>query len=423
MRSRVTLATTLALPRPRRPALHSAEQEAWVAALDAEQANLRAVLQRCEQIGEIELGLPVAILSGYWGTRDLGAELKRWLGPALERCHPAMPLRAEALLALGASACWVDDFETARRALDECLSLVAQIDDPRVIAEAEAQKARADYLARDAAGAALHAARARALAPPAGDKWTRLVVLLLLVSATDDYQHARRDSEEALSLARELGDRLWAGWAAANLAYHALVAGDLQTARQSNEQVRMYASRQGSTILKAVVASDAAMIKLLDGEDYPAAERELRFALAVASRTGDREFMRETLNGLAAIACETGDSDLAATLAAAAEALYDHPRLPLDELIRRRFLGALPDAALAGCDPITGTKIAPAHIDALITELTASRVRRPVPRRSARSRCRPPRSRRAALRRPTPVEIGSRHRRQPTFPTTREGYA
>ena len=29
-----------------RPALHSAEQEAWVAALDAEQANLRAVLQR-----------------------------------------------------------------------------------------------------------------------------------------------------------------------------------------------------------------------------------------------------------------------------------------------------------------------------------------------------------------------------------------
>ena len=70
-----------------------------------------------------------------------------------------------------------------------------------MIAEAEAQKARADYLARDAAGAALHAARARALAPPAGDKWTRLVVLLLLVSATDDYQQARRDSEEALSLA------------------------------------------------------------------------------------------------------------------------------------------------------------------------------------------------------------------------------
>ena len=77
------------------------------------------------------------------------------------------------------------------------------------------------------------------------------------------------------------------------------------------------------------------------------------------------------MNGLAAIAHETGDRDGAATLAAAAEVLYDHPRLPMDEVIRRRFLGSLPEAALAGCDPITGVKITPAHIDALISELTA----------------------------------------------------
>jgi hypothetical protein len=113
------------------------------------------------------------------------------------------------------------------------------------------------------------------------------------------------------------------------------------------------------------------MIRLSDGEDYPSAERELCWALAVASRTGDRELIRETLNGLAAIANETGDADRAATLAAAAEALYDHPRSPLDELIRQQFLGPLPDAALSGCEPITGRKLTPARIDAVISELTA----------------------------------------------------
>jgi predicted ATPase/DNA-binding SARP family transcriptional activator len=353
-------------------ALQSAEQQAWVDALDAEQANLRAVLQRCEQIGATESGLRVAgALMGYWGIRDLAGEIKAWLAPALDHCRSTTLVRAKALHALGAAACWVDDFDTARRALDECLSLVTRMDDARLAAETEAQKARADYIARDLAGAAFHATRARALAPPTGDKWTRLVVLLLLVSATDDYQEARRASEEALSLSRELGDRLWPGWLNANLAYHALVAGDLETARRSNDQALVHASRQGSTILKAQVASDAAMIQLFEGDHSPGTERELRSALAVANRTGDREFMRETLNGLAAIAHETGDRDRAATLAAAAEGLYDHPRLPLDELIRQRFLRSLPDAALAGCDPLTDTKITPARINALISELTA----------------------------------------------------
>jgi hypothetical protein len=194
----------------------------------------------------------------------------------------------------------------------------------------------------------------------------------VLVAATDDYPQALRDSEEALSLSAELGDRLWPGWLNANLAYQALAAGDLETARRSNNQARMHASRQGSTSLGAVVASDAAMIKLMAGEEYPAAERGLRSALAVASRTGDREFMRETLNGLAAIAHDSGDSDRAATLAAAAEALYDHPRVPLNDLIRRRFLGSLPEAALAGRDPATGMKLTLARIDAIVAEITAT---------------------------------------------------
>ena len=353
-------------------ALQSADQQAWVDALDAEQANLRGVLRRCEQIGAIELGLRVAgALIGYWGMRDLAGEIQAWLAPALERYPTITPVRVKALHVLGTAACWVGDFDMARHALDECLSLVARTDDARLAAETEAQKARADYMARDVAGAAFHAARARALAPPTGDKWTRLIVLLVLVSATDDYEEARRDSEEALSLSRALGDRLWPGWLNANLAYHALIAGDIETARRSNDQGIVDATQQGPTDLKAALACNAAMIRLSDGENYPAAERELRWALTVTSRTGDRELIRETLNGLAAIANETGDPDRAATLAAAAEALYDHPRSPLDQRIRQQLRGPLPDAALAGCDPITGTKVTPARIDALISELTA----------------------------------------------------
>jgi predicted ATPase/DNA-binding SARP family transcriptional activator len=354
-------------------ALRSADQQDWIAALDAELANLRAVLQRCEQIGAIDLGLRIAgALDGYFGTRDLASEIQPWLASVLERYHANTPERVKALHALGTTACWVGDFDTARQALDECLDLLAQTDDARLVAETEAQRARADYMASDAAGAAIHSARARALAPPTGDRWTRLVVLMLLVGATDDYDVARRDSEEALCLARALGDRLWPGWLNSNLAYHALVAGDIETARRSNDQGLVDAGRLGPTDLRAVLTCQAAMIRLIDGQDYPAAERELRWALAVASRTGDREFIRETLNGLAVIACQAGDADQAATLAAAAEALYDHPRSPLAELIRQRFLGSLPDAALAGCDPSTGARTTPARIDALISSLTAS---------------------------------------------------
>ena len=355
--------------------LQSANQEVWVDALDAEQANLRAVLQRCEEIGAIEEGLRVAgALIGYWGMRDLVGEIQAWLAPALKRYHASTPVRAKALHALGATASWVGDFNAARRALDECLSIITHTDDARLAAETEAQKARADCMARDMAGAAFHAARARALAPPNGDKWTRLIVLLLLVAATDDYQEARRDSEEALSLSRMLGDRLWPGWLNSNLAYHALVAGDIETARRSNDRAVVDTSRQGPALLKASLALNAAMIRLIEGNDYPAAERELRWALAVARRTGDREFIRETLNGLAAIAHQTGDVDRAATLAAAAKALYDHPDSPLDELIRQRFLDSSPDAALAGCDPITGTKLTPATVDALVVEIASQAV-------------------------------------------------
>lgn len=353
-------------------AMQGPQQEAWVGALDAEQANLRAVLQRSDRIGAIEPGLRISCRIGYWGMRDLCGEIKEWLAPALERYRAQSALRTKALHALGAAACWVDDFETASRALEECLRVVDRTGDPRLAAEAEGQMARADYLAGDTAGAAAHAERARALAPPTGDKWTRLLVLLVLVTATDDYPQARRDSEEALSLSAELGDKMWTGWLNSNLAYHALVAGDLETARRSNNQACMDASRQGSTSLKAVVAADTAMIKLIAGEEDPATELQLRSALAVASRTGDREWVRETLNGLAAIAHESGDGDRAATLAAAAEAIYDHPRVPLSDLIRQRFLGSLPEAALAGVDPATGVKMTPARIDALIADLTAT---------------------------------------------------
>jgi hypothetical protein len=47
------------------------------------------------------------------------------------------------------------------------------------------------------------------------------------------------------------------------------------------------------------------------------------WALALARGTGDHELIRETLNGLAAIAHQTGDVDQAGTLVTTAAALCD----------------------------------------------------------------------------------------------------
>ena len=150
MRSRGTLSYYADFAESAGRALQSADQQACVDALDAEQANLRGVLRRCEQIGAIELGLRVAgALIGYWGMRDLAGEIQAWLAPALERYPAITPVRVKALYVLGTAACWVGDFDMARHALDECLNLVARTDDARLAAETEAQKARADYMARD----------------------------------------------------------------------------------------------------------------------------------------------------------------------------------------------------------------------------------------------------------------------------------
>jgi hypothetical protein len=125
-----------------------------------------------------------------------------------------------------------------------------------------------------------------------------------------------------------------------NLGYHATVAGDFREARLRLEQPIIDADAVWGAGLKAQIQGNLGLLDLLEGRDAHAGAH-LSQALAAPRRTGERAGTREALTGLAALSVKAGKLDRAARLAVAADALYDGPRSPGEELLHDRYLHPL----------------------------------------------------------------------------------
>jgi non-specific serine/threonine protein kinase len=354
--------------------IESAEQLEWLRRCDAEQANLRAVLQRVIELDARELGLQlVCALRRYWLIRDLTPEIARWLIEQLAQPSCSSATLAKALFTLGDAALSTDDLETADGALAECATVCDELQDRRLKVRCEAERTLLAEKRGDLMEAAGRGRAARTAAQAIGDPWTTAFVLRLTASSSGDYANINRTSTEALRLLSSLGDVVDAGRMNCDLGYNAIVNGDYATARSCLEQAAA-ASIVDGVQARACVACNFGLLELLTGDAAHRARAHLTSALRGAASTGTPSLAREALNGLAAIAARDGKHAQAAALAAAAEAIYAGPRSPQDELIHERFLASLPDASLHGYDASTGRKLTRNQVEAMIQEITASEI-------------------------------------------------
>jgi predicted ATPase/class 3 adenylate cyclase len=126
------------LARRAAPHLRGADETGWLARVDDEQDNVRAVLDRSIELGDTETGLFVAaslwrfwLLRGY--LREGRARLEALL--ALDAPAPAV-VRARAYAALGGLAYWLSDPDATEAAYESALLLAREAGDIDVEAEA-----------------------------------------------------------------------------------------------------------------------------------------------------------------------------------------------------------------------------------------------------------------------------------------------
>jgi tetratricopeptide (TPR) repeat protein len=128
----------LALAEQAAPELRGPQQQAWLARLEAEHSNLRAVLQWAAAHEETELELRLAgVLGRFWYTHGHFREGRQWLAAALAEGRPQSALlRAQALLAAGTLAQAQSDYGAAHLLLEESLVLWRDLGNHRGMANA-----------------------------------------------------------------------------------------------------------------------------------------------------------------------------------------------------------------------------------------------------------------------------------------------
>jgi len=217
----------LALAERAGPALTGPEAVAWLARLDAEHDNLRAVLRWAQEQGDGAAALRMAAaLWPFWQQRGHLSEGRGWLRGGLDRTAAAPSVRVNGLI--GAARLAIDQavYDEAAERCAQALALARKLGDPRVLAAAfntRGMLARAQDRYADSARdhqAALEQARA---ATERAGKATALLGLAYAAMFTGDGPRAGALAEASLAAARGSGDRrtlaqvlFLLGWLAGN---------------------------------------------------------------------------------------------------------------------------------------------------------------------------------------------------------------
>jgi non-specific serine/threonine protein kinase len=281
------LAYCLELAERAEPELTGADQVIWLNRLEAEHHNLRVALAWALDAGRLTEGLCLAgALLRYWEHHSHYSEEGKWLELALARAseEPA-PVRAKALHAAGVVAFWQGDRTRAEATLKDALALFRE--------------------AGDDGGAAFALNRLGTLALHAGD-------------------FARADAyfTQAGVLIRAVGDEDGIAALEGQFGYAALLRGDHeQAAIHLGEALARY-RRLGSKLGTGRVLIHLGRSLTEQGKAAEALPL-LREALDCDRETGNRWYLAEALEAVAAAAARLGEAEPAARLWGAAAALRD----------------------------------------------------------------------------------------------------
>ncbi len=277
--------------------LHRPGQLTWLARLDAEADNFRALMDWAQATGALEQGLHCAVfLFPAWFMRGSLAEARRWFEGFLAQTSPTETslARAVALFGVGAFAAKQADFVTALSDLTESVALLRQLGEERFLTLAllflgDVEFERAGYtVARAAYEEVIALARRR------GDTWTLATALTHLgehlTVTSGQLDAAQRLSEESLALLRRLGDRWGQMLPLSHLARLALLRGEYPSAQRSQQEILAIAREFGDLLSMSSATEALAGLALLQG-DLTRAEEYYTEALRLLQQVGSRQGM------------------------------------------------------------------------------------------------------------------------------------
>jgi predicted ATPase/class 3 adenylate cyclase/DNA-binding CsgD family transcriptional regulator len=368
----------LALAEAAEQAWNGPQQAVWFARLGKEHDNLRAamnwLLERREAARALRLG---TALWWFWYAQEHLHEGWNVLERALERSEGvAVRLRARALWAAGSLAASLGHIERGEVLCQESLELFREIGDTQGMGDATFHLAHIAFARWDLAAARKQFEESLVFLREIGDKtltaWA-LGALALVVLYQGEYARVNPLAEQARAICREIGDTTGVTMSLMTLARAVFWQGDLVRAQTLAEEGLSRASETGSTSAQALALALHGEIALAQGETTTARLRIeqshtlwhkvgnqgmlastralLAKVLAVegdhtAARTMYEESLLRglgivdiapTVEGLAVVVAEQGETTWAVRLLAAAAALRGSLGAPLPHVCRANY--------------------------------------------------------------------------------------
>jgi non-specific serine/threonine protein kinase len=291
----------LALAEDAAPALLGPDQEAWLARLDGEQHNLRAVV-RWTLANDPALSLRLAAaLWRFWYTRGHIQEGRRWLERALATGASVSSIaRVRALNGLGVLAWAGGDLERARELQNGSLAMAQKIGDSWGVAAAQGDRTIIEFL------------------------------------QSGDAVRARGATEDVLRQFRALGDRHSEGVALTALGTIACSQGDIAAATSSFQEALTIARESGDGHAEELCLCNLALTARLGG-DVDCAVTHYLAGLKLAHHFNRPEDLLYCLAGIGGVEVERRRFERAARLLGAATTLADAVGIPLQPLEQEQF--------------------------------------------------------------------------------------
>ncbi|HMQ03228.1 MAG TPA: protein kinase [Pyrinomonadaceae bacterium] len=268
------------------PLLQGSESEKWLKRLEEDHENIRAAMAwSIDRRTDLALRLAVGVRN-YWIVHNHLSEGVGWLKAVAEAVSDPPPaLQFKLLNGLGLAARFRGDLPTSRRAYEEGL--------------------KAGISAGDQSGTALSHRGLGLVSMQSGDLVT-----------------ARKHFDAGLEISRKLEDQY-------GIAMSLTFLGDLCRTEESfteavvyfEESVELFRRLENKTAVGDVLNNLGAALVCLG--QFDKAEPNFREALRSAFNMQNRITMSHSIDGLAAIALEKGDSELAASLSGAADHLRE----------------------------------------------------------------------------------------------------
>ena len=249
------------LPRPGRRSRAGVRRTAagvWLERLEREHDNLREALSWALERGEAELALRLgAALWRFWHARGYLSEGVRWLDRAIaDSKHAADPARVSALEGMGwltqrqgdtqrAKATYEAMLELSRR-LGEKTNIATALNSLGTLAVAKGDNERARSLLEENLAVLRELENEGDAATPLKKFYVFNLLGALAINEEDDYPRGAALWEAGLALVRETGDVNAVGATLSNLGYAELLQGEYERARTLSEEALTLARDLGA---------------------------------------------------------------------------------------------------------------------------------------------------------------------------------